>query len=66
MPGMVLVDGFVRATWKVVKRNGTADLRVAVLERTSRKDRLTIEKEGKQLLEFLAKEDEIQDIHISP
>jgi len=66
VPGTVLVDGFVRATWKVVKRNGTADLRVAVLERTSRGDRLTIEQEGKRLLEFLATEDEIQDIHLSP
>lgn len=50
----VLVDGFVRGTWKIARHPGAVTLRITPFEQFSEKDTAALEREGKQLLEFLA------------
>lgn len=50
----VLVDGFVQATWKIVRQRGTATLRVQPLRTLSKADTLAVAEEGAHLLAFLA------------
>jgi len=50
----VLVDGFVRGTWKIARSPGAVTLTVTAFERFSKKDTAALTREGKQLLAFLA------------
>jgi hypothetical protein len=50
----VLVDGFVQATWKIVRQRREATLRVQLLRPLTKQDRLAIAEEGARLLRFLA------------
>lgn len=52
--GTVLVDGFVRATWRIRRERDAATLMVNALERLSRKDAAALEAEGARLLTFTA------------
>jgi len=50
VPGMVLVDGFVRGMWRIARERREARLRVDLFERVSRRDRAAVEEEGAALL----------------
>jgi winged helix DNA-binding protein len=52
--GTVLVDGFVRATWRIKRDRSSATLMVGTLERTSREDLAALKAEGARLLDFAA------------
>jgi hypothetical protein len=50
----VLVDGFVRALWRVERINKTATLEVELFDADARRAKGAIAREGEQLLEFVA------------
>ena len=50
----VLVDGFVRAVWKLTTRRKTAALAIEPFAPLSRADRAAVSDEGDRLLRFLA------------
>jgi hypothetical protein len=50
----VLVDGFVRALWRVERINKTATLEVELFDADARRAKSAIAREGEQLLEFVA------------
>jgi Winged helix DNA-binding domain len=52
--GSVLIDGFVGATWTVARAARGATLRIALLSRLPKRDRLALEAEGARLLAFIA------------
>jgi hypothetical protein len=52
--GSVLIDGFVGATWTIKREAKAATLRIALLDRVSKRDRVALEDEGARLLTFLA------------
>jgi hypothetical protein len=52
--GTVLVDGFVAATWRAVRGNSPATLRITPLERLGKADVAAVETEGGRLLALLA------------
>ena len=52
--GSVLVDGFVRASWKPVKAKGSAHLVVTSFTAFGKRDAAAMTAEGLRLLEFLA------------
>ena len=51
--GSVLVDGFVSATWKVVREGGVRSLRIQALEPLAKPDATAVSDEGARLLAFL-------------
>jgi len=51
--GSILIDGFVRATWTVKRGPKTATLRIALLERLPKRERVAVEDEGARLLGFV-------------
>ncbi len=53
-PGTVLVDGFVRASWKVVRARGAEPhLEVSLFEPITAADREAVAAEGERTLAFL-------------
>jgi hypothetical protein len=61
----VLVDGFVRATWKVARAGTTATLVVQPFERLPARDRDALAQEGERLLAFVAPDAEARDIEFA-
>ncbi len=54
VPGAVLVDGFVRGTWRVSRLRRTATLTIQPYERIPKSDRVAVAEEGARLLDFVA------------
>jgi hypothetical protein len=52
--GTLLVDGFVRGTWKTEPTRGTVTLLIEPFGALSKKDRDALAKEGERLLRFVA------------
>ncbi|WP_240357908.1 winged helix DNA-binding domain-containing protein [Myxococcus vastator] len=52
----LLVDGFVRGTWRIERARGTATLCITPFARLSREDRTALSDEGARLLAFAAAE----------
>jgi len=50
----ILVDGFVRGSWKVVRKRGVRQLELELFDATAKHARPTIEREGARLLDFMA------------
>lgn len=50
--GFVLVDGFLKATWKVERTDGVATLRILLYEPIRKPERAELRAEGNQLLAF--------------
>jgi hypothetical protein len=65
MTGTVLVDGFVRATWKIRRRNGAATLAITPFEPLSRHDSTAVSDEGARLLAFAANEARAHDVELA-
>jgi len=64
--GTVLVDGFVRATWKIAKERGTATLVIQPFARLAKQDRAALVDEGAWLLAFDAAGAKTHDIKFIP
>jgi len=60
----VLVDGFVRGTWKLAKEKGSATLTVEIFDQLSKKETAALTAEGKRLLAFLVPEAESREVRI--
>jgi hypothetical protein len=54
VPAVVLLDGFVRATWRTERSRGKATLVIEPFETLSRGDREALTEEGERLLGFVA------------
>ena len=54
VPATVLVDGFVRGTWKAERTRGKATLAIEQFEPLAKEDRDALAEEGENLLRFLA------------
>ena len=54
MPGTVLVDGFVRASWKILPSRDATELEIRLLAPLPRRARKPVVEEGRALLEFAA------------
>ena len=63
--GTVLVDGFVRATWKIGRERGRALLMIAPLERLTKQDVSAVSQEGARLLEFAAGDGATHDVRVA-
>ncbi len=65
LPGTVLVDGFVRGSWKLQRERDTATLLVEPFKRLSAEDRAAVAEEGTRLLTFAAPEAKTWDIRFT-
>src|SRR6266849_5453139 len=54
--GSVLIDGFVGATWTLKRQPKAVTLRIALLDRLPKRERVAVEDEGARLLAFVATE----------
>ncbi len=63
--GTVLVDGFVRGTWKIRRERRTTTLIVRSFGRLSRGDTAALTREGARLLEFVAGDAEAHDVQFA-
>src|ERR687889_2370390 len=54
VPASVLVDGFVRATWKTERSRGKATLEIKPFEPLAKEDRDALANEGERLIRFVA------------
>jgi hypothetical protein len=62
--GTVLVDGFVRGTWKITRQRGTAALAIHPFTRLAKQERAALVEEGARLLAFAAPEAPNHDIQV--
>jgi hypothetical protein len=60
--GSVLIDGFVGATWTVKRGPSAATLRLVLLDRLPKRDRVGLEEEGARLLAFIAADATSRDV----
>jgi hypothetical protein len=63
--GTVLVDGFVRATWRIRRQRDAATLLIDQLEPLPAPDRAALTEEGGQLLAFLAADAQTHDLRFA-
>jgi len=63
--GTLLVDGFVRGEWKLVRDGTTAAIAVEPLSRLSKRDAAAVASEGRRLLGFLAPDAEAREVRAS-
>ena len=66
VPATILVDGFVRGTWKVERHRRAARLVIEPFARLGRTDRAGLEKEGLRLLSFVAPGVDDYDVEFRP
>ena len=64
VPATVLVDGFVRGTWKTERTHGKATLAIEPFEPLPKEDRDALAEEGEKLLRFLAEPEGAETIEI--
>jgi hypothetical protein len=61
----VLVDGFVRGTWKIARKRAHATLIIEPFERLRRQDRAAVAEEGARLLTFAAADIRTRDVRFA-
>jgi hypothetical protein len=66
MPSVALVDGFTKATWKIVRSRNSATLTIKPFTRLSKKDAAALTEEGSRLLAFAAADADAHDIQFAP
>ena len=62
LPGTLLVDGFVAATWAIERTPTSALLRIASFERIGPAERAEVSAEGQRLLAFAVPESTRRDV----
>ena len=62
VPASVLVDGFVRGTWKTARSRGKATLEIKPFEPLAKEDRDALAEEGGQLVRFVGEGAEAFDV----
>ncbi|GGS49226.1 hypothetical protein GCM10010156_04860 [Planobispora rosea] len=65
-PSTVLVDGFAAATWRIVKRRGTATLTVRPFRKLTGAEEAEVGAEGAALLAFAAAGAKAHEIVFAP
>jgi hypothetical protein len=66
VPATVLVDGFVRGTWKTKRaRRGKATLVIELFEPLAKKDRDALSEEGEQLIRFTGGDAEVLEVRFA-
>jgi len=63
-PGSVLLDGFVRAAWKITRVRGAATLQIEPFMRLSTAERTALTEEGARLLAFVAPGADMSEIQL--
>jgi hypothetical protein len=66
MPCIVLIDGFTKGTWKIIRQRRTATLTIKPFRRLSKKETAALTDEGALLLTFAAADADAHDILFSP
>jgi hypothetical protein len=64
VPASVLVDGFVRGTWKTEQSRGKATLEIKPFEPLTKGDRDALAEEGERLIRFVAEPDGAESYEI--
>jgi hypothetical protein len=64
--GTVLIDGFVRATWKITRQRQTATLVITPLKRPSKEAATAMADEGARLVAFVTRDGVDHDVRIAP
>jgi hypothetical protein len=64
VPATVLVDGFVRGTWKTERSRGKANLEMKPFEPLTKDDRDALAEEGGRLIRFVAEPDGAESYEI--
>jgi hypothetical protein len=64
VPATVLVDGFVRGTWKTERTRGKANLEIKPFEPLTKDDRDALAEEGERLIRFVAEPDGAESYEI--
>ena len=64
--GSVLVDGVVRALWKITREHHIAVLTIQPLARLNKKDTTAVCAEGDRLLAFMAFDADQRDVRLEP
>ena len=62
----LLVDGFVRGRWKLVRKGEAATVRIEPFAKLSKTEAAEVSEEGERLLAFLAEDAASRDIEIAP
>lgn len=65
-PGIVLIDGFVGATWRLERARGAARLTVRPNARTPARVRSAVAAEGRRLRALLAADAKARDVEVAP
>jgi Winged helix DNA-binding domain len=65
VPGMVLLDGFVRGTWRLARRRRSATLTLTPFDRWSARERSAVSAEAAGLLAFVAGASDSVDVEFS-
>jgi hypothetical protein len=65
MRGAILVDGFVRGTWRHDTKRGVATMRIGVWADVATADRAEVEAEGARVLDFVAGDASSRQIELS-
>ncbi|HEX2739073.1 MAG TPA: winged helix DNA-binding domain-containing protein [Rubrobacter sp.] len=63
--GTVLVDGFLRGTWRIQRTRGMVTLEIQPFERLSKEDTDALAEEGERLVRFVAEPNEEFEIHFA-
>jgi hypothetical protein len=63
--GALLVDGFVRGSWQIAGRRGTATLAIELFEALPEPDRTAVAEEGARLLAFAAADAQARDVQFT-
>jgi hypothetical protein len=64
VPASVLVDGFVRGTWKTARSRGKATLQIKPFEPLTNVDRAALVEEGERIIRFVAEPDGAESYEI--
>jgi hypothetical protein len=63
---MALIDGFLKASWRIERERGAATLSIKPVRKLSKKDTTAVTAEGRRLLAFVAGDADEREVRILP